>query len=633
MGFSAQKNGPALVNDNKTYSFDGDGRHRISKEWQTELKSIYQFSIFKWDSEGRRYALPTQGCSKEFRDLPTLICTTVLNRATGTETVLFLHFDLDYKRADDKWKKNGKLDWGLIGNHVREAIPVFFKYSVYITESTGGQGLAIALAISPLELIPSTKNVQSMAHQAQAQLIQALNFYGLGADPGATGLRRLMPNFFKLDRLVDENRVMLQHVQTKRPRVLQEILFALRVHPALQEVPKKKRRDEFLWPDIRLEKPLAQLYLDLIDEVGPWGSEQTTAQALIKRLGVSKTSIYKILNAPPGWLRITPIPGEGYRLQVIASESLTSRAYAVLSMGSSSVRKSHKAVQPSFHTLALPPPEKVAKGERNTWLKDMLLALKWKGIAQQEAASVAQNLIPRVPGWRASKSLGRDFKTIIKSIYRNRPGTYGSNPNLALPDWLEESLYSTTTKQISHIFPKKGAVGSHPLSHRHLEKESSLSSVFSPVDVPSSLDLEYPVEPSLSSRNGVRPEGPGAGQAPGLVVVIGLSEFNHKRCESVSSDFNPEVAITSLLRDEKEARTDEDCKTASGGSEPGPDGARISPADFKALQARFGRWLTQAKLPANEKVRLGTWAIDPDIPMSIRSQRMLKLMTGDAGDG
>lgn len=630
MGFGAQ-NGASLVDDNKTYNFDGNGRHRITKAWLTELKSIYQFSDFMCDSEGRRYALPTQGCRKEFRDLPTLICTAVLNRATGTETVLFLHFDLDYKRADDKWKKNGKLDWGLIGNHLREAIPVFFKYSVFITESTGGQGLAVALAISPLELIPSTTNVQQMALKAQAQLIQALNFYGLGADPGATGLRRLMPNFFKLDRRVDENLMMLQHVQTKRPRVLLEILCALRVHPALQEVPKKKRMDEFLWPDIRLEKPLAQLYLDLLDDVGPWGSEQTTAQTLIKRLGVSKTSIYKILNTPPGWLRITPVPGEGYRLQVIPSESLTNRAYTVLSMGNSSERKSYKAVPVSFHTLALPPPERVVQGERNTWLKDMLLALKWKGIAQQEASSVAQKLIPRVPGWRGSKSLGRDFKAIIKSIYRNRPGTYGSKPNLALPDWLDESLYSTTTKQISHIFPKKGAVGSHSPAHCHLETEATLFDVFSSVDIPSSQDLKFPAEPSLSSRNGVRPEGPGAGQAPGSVVVTGMLEFNRAGCESLSSD-RSDAVVNPSPRDDDEAHASEDCKTALRISESWSGGAEISSADFKALQPRFGRWLTQAKLPVKEKVRLGTWAIDPDIPVSIRSQQMLELMKGGVPD-
>lgn len=454
MGFALRKREVVDSADTKTaYNKDGEGRKRRNnrKSAVQGPSGCYQFSKFKMRA-GKREALPVYRCSFSLRPEQQLISTAVINPTTGTETLLFLHFDLDYARADDRWKKDGKLDWGPMGNLLRSEVPVLSSYIAFVTRSTGEKGLSIALAISPLELIEDTAGVQSLAAKVQAMGIQVLNYYGMGADKGAKGLKRLMPNFFDTERRVDGDEAFANAVHSKRPRVLQNVMYELFVHPGTQRLAKKNRTNEVLWPDRRLEKPLAGFYLDMLDSVGPFGTEQLTAHGLTKRVGISKTSAYKILQSHLPWLKVTPIQGEGYRLQIIPTDTLTDRAHDVLSRSKPASDNS----SPSFHTLALPAPERVQDGERNTWLKGVALALKWRGVEEYEAHPAVEKLVMRVPGWRSSASLGRNYAAIVASIYRNRATTFGSNPGLTLPDWLEESLFFSTPKVVSHTFTKKG---------------------------------------------------------------------------------------------------------------------------------------------------------------------------------
>ncbi len=90
-------------------AFEGQGRFRKKRESKTRIPSHYQFANWAF-KEGKRFAVPVGGVSKEKRAEYSLISTTIKNASTATETLIWLHFDLDYKRAAKKWRSNEMLD-------------------------------------------------------------------------------------------------------------------------------------------------------------------------------------------------------------------------------------------------------------------------------------------------------------------------------------------------------------------------------------------------------------------------------------------------------------------------------------------------------------------------------------------
>ena len=569
-----QKKLSAEVQISKPYDGEGKGRYsRRKKSNKTNLPTHYLFSKWAYDDHGKRYAVPAFGVRKDKRPYFPLMSTVVRNCGTQTETLLYLHIDLDYNRADARWIMDDKLHWPSMAGCLQQSAPALLQHIGSAMYSSGGQGLSLAIPISPLELIPETTDIQKLAHQLQAIIIEIFNYHGMGADPGARGLKRLMPNFFQQNKVIDggpgswqENRA-----QRKRPRIIQNLLYALRFHPALRPVAKRDR-DDILWPDSRLEIPLAGLFLDLLDRVGPWGSEQVSARELMTRLGVAKNSAYKILNSELEWLKVTP-NAEGFRLQIVPSPALTDRAYEVLSTKPAQA----KQARPSFHTLSIPPPEKVVKGERNTWLKAVVLAFKWRGTEQHEASKCIESIRERVPGWKHSRSLTAEFYRIVSSLYYHRRESFASNPGLMLPSWLEEALTSPTPYELSQIFTKKG-LSFHDCSCRGVD---------SPAVIPEPCIERLPpvVAPSSPIRNGVRPEGSGAGQAPDQMVETEMLEVDSKLCGSASSIF-------SLPALRSYSRIPPPCSDPDPGNTLAPvSGSMLSSALFESVEGGIVRYV------------------------------------------
>ncbi len=445
------------------HAFDGQGRCRKKKDVRTKARSHYQFANWSYDAEGKRAAVPIYGNQSDKRSSFPLICTTIKNEGTGTETLVWIHFDLDYKRADKKWRSDEKLDWPKISETLRSEVPALFQYITGVTRSSGGKGLGLMLSISPLELIEETKDIQKLAFRLQAWIIDILNYYGMGADKGASGLKRLMPNIFNSERLLDRDEVTEAIIQTKRPRVIQDLLFKLRFHTALK-LPCKRERSDLLWPDIRVEESCARLYMDLLDRVGPWGSEQLSAQNLISQYGLAKNTAYKLLANPPKWLISHPVQGEGYRISIYPSRELTDRALELLS--GRGVRKGQPRLS-SFNVALISAPEEVEAGERNSWLVSVVLGCKWKGIAQAEVLRALKEAVKRVPSYRSSRSLRGDMQRIIRSLYAHDPcprNKEGSSPHLVLADWLQDILLLNKPKRLSQKISMKGTseAGSQP---------------------------------------------------------------------------------------------------------------------------------------------------------------------------
>ena len=450
-------------------SIGGQGRYRKKQPPKTSLPSHYQFAHWGYE-DGHKFAVPVGGVRKTQRPEYPLLSTAMKNESSGTETLMWLTFDLDFIRADKKWRQDGKLHWPKIAETLQQKTPELFKYLTGVTRSSGGKGLGLALCISPLELIPETGDIQKMGYRLQAWIISILNFYGMGADPGARGLKRLMPNLFQPDRLIDRDEVTEAMVQTRRPRVMQILLNQLRDHPALR-APRKSEQSDLLWTDIRVELPCARLYTDLLDEVGPWGSAQWTAQALISRYGISKNTVYKLLANPPQWLGVEAIAGEGFRLTLRPTTALSNRAYGLLETGG---KGKAKGSFESFRCAMILPPEEVADGERNEWLVSVVLACKWKGIARSDLLLALRQLTVLVPGYQSSRSLTRELQTIVRSLYHHRSGLIGCAPELLLPDWLAASLIPHKSNRLSQTFSKKGTFGSHGIARSSAEQEVSV---------------------------------------------------------------------------------------------------------------------------------------------------------------
>ena len=119
---------------------------------------------------GGRIAIPTKYATRA-----DLITTFYYNPATGTKTVHVLAFDLDFDKADDRWKTDGKLDWQKIKSFLIEHDLEIARAINSVAWSTSGRGIGLTIAISPLELIDESLRAQHSAFTLQNHVIRILS--------------------------------------------------------------------------------------------------------------------------------------------------------------------------------------------------------------------------------------------------------------------------------------------------------------------------------------------------------------------------------------------------------------------------------------------------------------------------
>ncbi len=397
-------------------------------------KSHFQFKNWVWDATGVRQApVRIRPISRECADL---VNTCYYNRATGTRTLYALVWDLDAHRADSRWKTGtGQLKWNKIKKFLFTQYPQLSQYFFAAVRSTSGKGVALALAISPLELVSHMQAAQNAARALQEKILHLLNHAGLGADPSAMGLERDFPNWHDNQRLLYCNKMLIPTIQStygRRP-VVTELLGYLKQFPFLS-YQKKRDRDDLFYPDIRAEVKLAKLYEHAMDNWS-WSSGASSVSKYLSTkeigeiTGLSKPFLLKFLKSPAAWLEAEWLgKHEGWHLLVKLDRKLSCRAFKI-SQGHTTYSQTNK----SFN-FDLKHPEEVQDDERNKWLSKALLTLKHNGTEEEVAGELIKGHLKLIPDHQSSRNC-KQIDQIIRSIYSSKPHLFGIKAGCA-PSWL-----------------------------------------------------------------------------------------------------------------------------------------------------------------------------------------------------
>ena len=423
----------------------------------------YQFRYWHVDDQGGRFALtrPPVGCTAAVPDL----VNTAYRNADGSKTIYGIAFDLDAHRADPRWlDDSGRLDWPRMMDMLTSTHQMIAHHISHAVRSTGGKGIALVIAITPLPIMPSTAGNQRTAQNLQSRLIHFFNSLGLGADPGARGLERDYPNFQNPDRLLLENRLVLRRAEESRDPILTKL------HAYLNQIALQQRRESRLYPDARAETGLAKLVGWLLGIYNPglglpipgylsgedvWASNKDLRSVT----GLSAPFLRGFLQSPPAWMKAEYTKGEGWRLNIPlgrAVQRLLPRIEVLLAaMPTATGRKV------LFSVDTIKEPHLVSEDERNAWLTAMALTYKWHGFSLQEALANLQLRLQQLSGHETSRNC-KQVRSIVRAIYRNVPETAGRFASRDLPRWMVDdhnfNVFGKKTSTRRGVAPVGGGV-------------------------------------------------------------------------------------------------------------------------------------------------------------------------------
>ena len=116
----------------------------------------------------------------------------------GTRVPFCIPLDIDVKDTKFKWlDRKGEINWEKVLTFLQKKYPEIFIYTQFVVRSTGGKGIHLGIAISPIvrDFTDGSYKTIFLAQQAQEALVRLLKHHGLGADMSALGIVRDLPNF------------------------------------------------------------------------------------------------------------------------------------------------------------------------------------------------------------------------------------------------------------------------------------------------------------------------------------------------------------------------------------------------------------------------------------------------------
>ncbi len=413
-------------------------RRGLNRAW-----SHYQFSAWKMDENGKRYAAPVLDdfdfnnpdpeAGVYTRETADLLNTAIYNKSSGNLTLMYMALDLDLKRCSKKWITGGKIDWDKIGPKLQAEHPVIYSAISSVVRSTSGKGLHIWIPISPLLMTDKYWTTQEYARSLQRYLQQFFDHYQMGVDFSASGLAREFANFFNTKKVVYTNDFARSRAHNNnRVSVIKEVMDYL---GSLKFCGYQKKSDDqgLLYPHSGAETKLARLYLKLFEAWQIGDQVLMTQTDFIGLTGLSANTAKKFMrgeNFLP-WACIRQDEGRLWSFSFNPnSPRLFARAESLVLTG-----KAEKTTLDMSKQLV--EPQLVQKGERNGWLARASVKLKWKGIDEDEAHDLMSELASLIPDSGVSRNC-KQVKNIVRSIYRSQPylGTFASRESMVLPDWL-----------------------------------------------------------------------------------------------------------------------------------------------------------------------------------------------------
>ena len=381
---------------------------------------------------------------KHFAD--DYVSSAYLN-ANGLRVAYCIPLDIDAKDTDKKWLDSaGAIDWEMALAFLQKTYPEIFQYTLFIVRSTGGKGIHIGLAISPIvkDGTTGTDKTLFLAKQAQIQIMRLLNRHGLGADYSATGVVRDLPNWRRRKESKHSKAKQLYFNQTIRARIKREKLPVLSelltITNALKECQPQAKKDqsEVLHTNKTTESRLAPLYIDLFDNLGQ--SQCYTMSELKELTGISKDTLRNILvrrpQSRPKWLNVNYISKtEGYELWINPEHGCIERA---LKLVAAPVCKSN-------FTHNLKCPTEVEDGERNAWVSSAAIHYKWHGFSKHETMIELNRQCKLIPEYQQSASF-QNIPQIVGSVFSNLPELHGIRQDFELPAVLSAGYFHKLKK-------------------------------------------------------------------------------------------------------------------------------------------------------------------------------------------
>jgi hypothetical protein len=408
----------------------------------------YDYKSWAMNAKGERVA---RKCSSKDARLSADLVYNSYRNANGCETVFGLVFDLDAHRAKDCWKDaNGRLDWSLIFPALQKEIPEVASLICYAVRSTGGKGLGVVMAITPLPIVVSTAANQKSALKLQGRLLTVFDRLGFGADFGARGVSRDLPNFNNPVKLVYRNTEPLRALERSGRPVVTEL------HRVLNARDRAARISERIYNDERVEKGLARLVLWLLGAMSfdkAWSFEGKdysrkfkkvpylsgwTISASMRELctltGLSDAFLRKYLKNPPKWLKAAHYDGEGWNLNIPLSKDVPWLQERSLHLLQKTEDLKEKV---DFDPNELCLPWWVQDGERNLWIVRLALMYKWAGYSLDCAIEKVLLRVNAIPNAECSRNC-RSVRSIVKSLYRRLPEHFGLGAVKQLPNWIRD---------------------------------------------------------------------------------------------------------------------------------------------------------------------------------------------------
>ncbi len=447
----------ALLQENaEVISFSSDKIKGIS--------GSYGYKKWVEEGSGQRKAFPVSG--PEARFSADLIANSYRNRG-GLAVVFGIVFDLDAHRAQEQWKDSeGRLDWGLIFSSLKKEIPEFAKYLCHAVRSTGGKGLALVMAITPMPIQDSTRPNQKAAENLQSRLINLFNRLGMGADEGARGLLRDFPNFNHPEKSIYKNTKILRELERSGRPVIGEL------HRVLNQKDQKEKAKQRIYNDERVESGLVNLVLWLMgakDFSRKWVFEGEVierkymqvpflsgweVEASVKELclltGVSEGFMRGFLKNPPTWLKATYNNDRCWTLSLSQFKDAAWLLERCRHLGQKTQELYGKV---SFDPNELCLPEYVEDGERNAWLVRLTLIYKWAGYSMDTTLEKVKLRLKCIPGFETSRNC-RQISNIVRSLFRRSPEMHGVLSWKELPRWIRDDEFFRSKD--NHIETRRG---------------------------------------------------------------------------------------------------------------------------------------------------------------------------------